>query len=125
MNIPTDLKYTREHEWIRVEGDLAFVGVTDYAQHELGDIIFVQVKTVGETLTSGDFLGVIEAVKTTSDVFVPVSAEVLEFNEALEDQPELINKDPYGDGWIVKLALSNVSEIETLMSAEEYAQLIG
>lgn len=125
MNIPTDLKYTREHEWIRVEGDLAYVGITDYAQHELGDIIFVQVKTVGETLNAGDFLGVIEAVKTTSDVFVPVSSEVIEFNVQLEEQPELINQDPYGEGWIVKLALSNLAEIDSLMSAEDYSNLIG
>lgn len=125
MNIPNDLKYTKEHEWIRVEGDVAYAGITDYAQSELGDIIFVQVKTEGETLAKGEFFGVVEAVKTTSEVFMPVSAKVLEFNAALENAPELINSDPYGEGWIVKLALTDASETDSLLSANEYAALLG
>lgn len=125
MNIPNDLKYTKEHEWIRVEGEVAYAGITDYAQSELGDIIFVQVKTEGETLAKGEFFGVVEAVKTTSEVFMPVSAKVLEFNTALENAPELINSDPYGEGWIVKLALTDASETDSLLSPDEYTALLG
>lgn len=125
MNIPNDLKYTKEHEWIRVEGDVAYAGITDYAQSELGDIIYVQVKTEGETLAKGDFFGVVEAVKTTSEVFMPVSAKVLEFNSALEGAPELINSDPYGEGWIVRIELTDASETDSLLSADEYAALLG
>jgi glycine cleavage system H protein len=125
MNIPGDLKYTKEHEWIRVEGNVAYAGITDYAQSELGDIIYVQVKTEGETLAKGDFFGVVEAVKTTSEVFMPVSAKVLEFNTALEGAPELINSDPYGEGWIVKIELTDVAELDSLLSADQYAALLG
>lgn len=125
MNIPNDLKYTKEHEWIRMEGEVAYAGITDYAQSELGDIIFVQVKTEGETLAKGEFFGVVEAVKTTSEVFMPVSAKVLEFNTALENAPELINSDPYGEGWIVKLALTDASETDSLLSPDEYTALLG
>jgi len=125
MNIPNDLKYTKEHEWVRVEDGVAYAGITDYAQSELGDIIFVQVKTEGETLAKGDFFGVVEAVKTTSEVFMPVSAKVLEFNVALEGTPELINTDPYGEGWIVKLEITDASELNDMLSAEEYTALLG
>ncbi len=125
MNIPNDLKYTKEHEWIRVEGDIAYVGITDYAQQELGDIIYVQVKTEGETLAKDDFFGVVEAVKTTSEVFMPVSAKVIGFNSALEDNSELINSDPYGEGWIVKIALTNAAELDTLLTADQYTALLG
>jgi glycine cleavage system H protein len=125
MNIPDNLKYTKEHEWIRVEGDVAYAGVTDYAQSELGDIIFVQVKTEGELLAKGELFGVVEAVKTTSEVFMPISAKVLEFNAALESAPELINSDPYGEGWIIKIAFTDSAELNSLLSADEYAALLG
>lgn len=123
--IPSNLKYTREHEWVRVEGQEAYVGITHYAQNELGDIIFVQIKTVGETLAAGDFLGVVEAVKTTSDIFMPVGGTVLECNEALEDAPELVNQNPYEEGWIVKIAINDLSELSLLLTAEEYESLLG
>ena len=118
MNVPSNLKYTKEHEWVRVEGDNAFVGITDFAQGELGEIVFVEVETVGETLNQGDVFGSVEAVKTVSDLFLPVGGEILEFNEKLEDAPELVNSDPYGEGWMVKIAIADVAELEGLLSAE-------
>ena len=125
MNVPANLKYTKEHEWVRVEGDNAFVGITDFAQSELGEIVFVEVETVGETLNQGDVFGSVEAVKTVSDLFLPVGGEILEFNEKLEDAPELVNSDPYGEGWMVKIAIADVAELEGLLSAEEYSALLG
>ena len=125
MNVPSNLKYTKEHEWVRVEGDNAFVGITDCAQGELGEIVFVEVETVGETLNQGDVFGSVEAVKTVSDLFLPVGGEILEFNEKLEDAPELVNSDPYGEGWMVKIAIADVAELEGLLSAEEYSALLG
>jgi glycine cleavage system H protein len=123
MNFPVELKYSNDHEWIRVEGDHAWVGITDYAQHELGEIVYVDVQTVGESLSATEVFGTIEAVKTVSDLFLPVGGEVLELNPALEDQPELVNSDPYGEGWIVKIALNNAAELDSLLSVEEYKQL--
>ena len=125
MNIPDNLKYTKDHEWLRVEGNEAFVGITDYAQNELGDIVFIEVETEGETLAQNEPFGTIEAVKTVSDMFMPVSGEVIEFNAALEDNPELVNSDPFGQGWIIKIHLTNLNEIEELLSAKEYGELIG
>ena len=129
MNIPKDLKYTKEHEWIRVSGDVAVVGVTDFAQGELGEIVYVEVDTVGEELEEGDVFGTVEAVKTTSDMYMPVSGEVIEFNSDLDenegDNPGLINEDPYGEGWIVKIRLSNKGEVDELLSAEEYEDLVS
>ena len=125
MSIPANLKYTKEHEWVRVEGEFAFVGITDFAQGELGEIVFVEVETVGETLNQGDVFGSVEAVKTVSDLFLPVGGEILEFNEKLEDAPELVNSDPYGEGWMVKIAIADVAELEGLLSAEEYSALLG
>ena len=125
MNVPSNLKYTKEHEWVRVEGDNAFVGITDFAQGELGEIVFVEVEIVGETLNQGDVFGSVEAVKTVSDLFLPVGGEILEFNEKLEDAPELVNSDPYGEGWMVKIAIADVAELEGLLSAEEYSALLG
>lgn len=124
MNVPENLKFTKDHEWIRVEGDAAFIGVTDFAQGELGDIVFIEVETEGETLDREEVFGTIEAVKTVSDMFMPLSGEVLEFNEKLEDAPELINSDPYGDGWIIKLNIAEVSELEDLLTAEQYKELL-
>ena len=125
MNSPENLKYTKDHEWLKVEGDVATIGVTDFAQCELGDIVFVEVETEGENLDKEEVFGTIEAVKTVSDLFIPITAKVLEFNENLEDAPELINNDPYGEGWIVKVAISDASELKTLLSAEEYKNLIS
>ncbi|MDR1332136.1 MAG: glycine cleavage system protein GcvH [Tannerella sp.] len=125
MNFPADLKYTRDHEWIRLEGDAAYVGITDYAQGELGEIVFVDITTEGETLSKENVFGTIEAVKTVSDLFMPVSGEVLAVNPELEDHPELINEDPYQAGWIVKVKPSDASELEALLSAGDYQQLIG
>ena len=124
MNIPEKLKYTKDHEWIKVEGDTAIIGITDFAQHELGDIVFVEVDTVGESLDKEDTFGTIEAVKTVSDLFMPVGGEVLEFNEQLEDTPDIINKDPYGEGWIIKLKIADTSELDDLLSAADYKDLI-
>jgi len=124
MNVPANLKFTKEHEWIRLEGEIAFVGITDYAQSELGEIVFVEVETIGETLNEGDVFGTIEAVKTVSDLYLPVDGEILEFNEALETTPELVNDDPYGNGWMVKIAVSDPSQLDTLLSAKEYEALI-
>jgi len=125
MNVPANLKYTKEHEWLRIEGDAVFVGVTDYAQSELGEIVFVEVETVGEALSAGDVFGTVEAVKTVSDLYLPVDGEVLEFNNELEDAPELINDDAYGKGWIIKIAATDIADVEKLLSAEEYTNLIG
>jgi glycine cleavage system H protein len=124
MNIPDNLKYTKDHEWIKVNGDEALVGVTDYAQNELGDIVFIEVETVGETLDKEETFGTIEAVKTVSDMFMPVSGEVLEFNENLEQNPEIVNSDPYGKGWIIKIKMSDLSELDGLLDASAYKELI-
>lgn len=125
MNFPTNVKYTKEHEWIRVEGDVAYVGITDYAQEQLGDIVFVDVQTEGETLEAGEAFGTIEVVKTISDLFIPVAGEVLEQNEALADQPELVNKDPYGEGWIIKMKPSADANFDELLDAAAYQALIN
>lgn len=124
MNIPADLKYTREHEWIRVEGNEAYVGITDYAQSELGEIVFVDVDSVGEIIEQGAVFGSVEAVKTVSDLNMPATGEVLEFNEALNDQPELVNNDPYGEGWMVKITVNNPAELDNLLDAEGYKAII-
>jgi glycine cleavage system H protein len=124
MNIPENLFYTKEHEWVKVEGDIATVGITDFAQKELGDIVFVEVETVDEDLDIEEAFGTIEAVKTVSDMFMPVSGTVTELNEALEDEPETINKDPYGDGWIIKIKMSDSSQLDGLLSADAYKELI-
>ena len=124
MNVPQDLKYTKDHEWVRVEGDIAIVGVTDFAQGELGDVVFVEVETEGETLDKEEVFGTIEAVKTVSDMFMPVSGEILEFNASLEDAPDTVNKDPFGNGWIIKVKMSDLSEIEELLSPEKYCEII-
>jgi glycine cleavage system H protein len=124
MSVQENLKYTKDHEWIRVEGEEAFVGITDFAQGELGDVVFVEVETEGETLDQHEAFGTIEAVKTVSDLFMPVTGEVLEFNEALEDAPELINSDPYGQAWIVKIKMNDVTQLDGLMSADDYKALI-
>ena len=125
MTFPADLKYTKDHEWIRLEGDNAFIGITDYAQHELGDIVFVDVDTVDETLDAEEPFGTIEAVKTSSEVFMPVAGKVVEFNEALADAPETVNSDPYGEGWIIKIEVSDASQMDALLDAEAYKNLIG
>jgi len=124
MNIPSELKYTKDHEWIRIEGETITIGVTDFAQSELGDIVYVDVDTLDENVEKDDVFGSVEAVKTVSDLFMPLSGEVIEFNENLEDEPELVNKDPYGEGWMVKVAISDVSQLEDLLDAEAYQNLI-
>ena len=124
MNIPENLKYTKDHEWVRVEGDIAVVGVTDFAQGELGDIVFIEIETEGEDLEREAVFGTIEAVKTVSDLYMPISGKVLEVNADLESQPDLVNKDPYGGGWMVKVEIANVEEIEQLLSYEQYKSLI-
>ena len=123
-NVPSNLKYSSDHEWCRVEGEYAFIGITDFAQSELGDIVFVDIPTEGETLAAGDVFGTIEAVKTVSDAFTPVSGEVVEVNAAIDADPALVNKDPYGEGWMVKVLMSEASEVDALMSAEEYTAMI-
>ncbi len=125
MNIPQELKYTKDHEWVKIDGDVATVGVTDFAQGELGDIVYVEVETIGETLDREEVFGTVEAVKTVSDLFLPLSGEVIEFNNSLEDTPEKVNSDPYGEGWMVKIKISDESEISGLMSPEDYKNLIG
>lgn len=125
MNIPADLKYTKDHEWIKIEGDTATVGITDFAQGELGDIVYVEVETVDETLDQEEVFGTVEAVKTVSDLFLPLTGEIVEFNETLEDEPELVNSDPYGAGWMIKIKFSDASEIEELLSADAYKELVG
>jgi len=124
MNIPENLYYTSDHEWIKVEGNTGTVGVTDFAQHQLGDIVFVDVASVGETLAEGDTFGTIEAVKTVSDLFIPVDAEVIEFNDALNNEPELINKDPHNAGWIVKVTITDIAKLSDLLSATQYKALV-
>ena len=124
MNIPANLKYTEDHEWIRVEGDVIVVGVTDFAQSELGDVVFVEIETEGEVLDKGETFGTVEAVKTVSDLFMPVGGEVAEFNEALADEPELVNKDPYGEGWMIKIKIADTAELDALIPAEEYQKLL-
>ena len=125
MNIPADLKYTNDHEWIKVDGDIATVGITEYAQGELGDIVFIDIDTKGEELEKEEVFGSIEAVKTVSDMFMPISGEVVEVNEALADTPEVVNSDPFGKGWIVKIKISNASELDELLSADQYSEVIG
>lgn len=125
MNIPSELKYTKDHEWVRLEGDVAVIGITDFAQSELGDIVYVEVETVDETLDADEVFGTVEAVKTVSDLFLPISGEIIEFNEALEDEPEKVNTDPYGEGWMVKVKCADASQVDDLMSADDYKELIG
>jgi glycine cleavage system H protein len=125
MNIPTDLRYTADHEWVKLEGDVATIGVTDYAQSELGDIVFVEVETEGESLDAEEVFGTIEAVKTVSDLFLPVAGEVLEFNEELEGDPSLINSDPFGKGWIIKMKVTDISDLDKLLDAEAYSASLG
>jgi glycine cleavage system H protein len=125
MNIPSNLKYTKEHEWILVDGEIATIGITDFAQGELGDIVYVEIETIGETLDKDAVFGSVEAVKTVSDLFMPITGEVSEFNDALEQNPELVNKDAYGEGWMIKIKLSETSELNELLDAEAYAALIG
>lgn len=125
MNIPSNLHYTKEHEWIRVEGNEAYVGITDYAQSELGEIVFVDINTEGETLAQGEVFGSVEAVKTVSDLNMPVAGEVLEINETINDQPELVNNDPYGEGWMIKISVADPGELDNLLDAEGYKALIG
>lgn len=125
MNIPANLKYSNDHEWCRIEGDEVYIGITDFAQSQLGDIVFVDVPTVGETLAAGEVFGTIEAVKTVSDAFIPVGGEVLEFNTAVDADPAVVNRDPYGEGWIIKVRMTDPAEYEALLSAEQYKELIG
>jgi glycine cleavage system H protein len=125
MNIPGNLKYTKDHEWIRVEGDTGYVGVTDFAQGELGDIVFIEIETVGETLKKEEVFGTIEAVKTVSDMFMPVGGEILQKNPALEETPDAVNKDPYGKGWMIKIKISNPAELNELLTPEKYKELVG
>jgi glycine cleavage system H protein len=125
MNIPSELKYTKDHEWIKIEGDIAIVGITDFAQGELGDIVYVEVDTLDESLDIEEVFGTVEAVKTVSDLFLPLSGEIVEFNEGLEDEPEKVNTDPYGEGWMIKLKFSDDSQIDDLLSAEDYKALVS
>jgi len=125
MNIPSELKYTKDHEWIKIEGDIATIGITDFAQGELGDIVYVEVETLDETLDIEEVFGTVEAVKTVSDLFLPLSGEIVEFNEGLEDEPEIVNSDPYGDGWMIKLKFSDASQVDDLLSADDYKALIS
>ena len=125
MKIPENLKYTKDHEWVRVEEDFAYIGVTDFAQGELGDVVFVEIETEGESLDKEEVFGTIEAVKTVSDMFMPVSGEVLEINPKIEDEPELINKDPYGEGWLIKISIADSSELDELLTPEQYNNLIN
>ena len=124
MNVPENLLYTKDHEWLRVEGNFGYVGVTDFAQGELGDVVFIEIETVGETLKKEEVFGTIEAVKTVSDMFMPVSGEILELNPKLEQTPEVVNKDPYGNGWMVKIKITDPSEVKSLLSAEKYKALL-
>lgn len=125
MSTPANLKYTKDHEWVSVDGDVATIGITDFAQSELGDIVYVEIETVGETLAQEEVFGSVEAVKTVSDLFMPVSGEILEFNEGLESNPEAVNKDAYGEGWMIKVKMSNPSELDGLLDAAAYAALVG
>ena len=125
MNIPSDLKYTKDHEWVSINGEIATVGITDFAQKELGDIVYVEVETLDQTLEKDEVFGTVEAVKTVSDLFLPLSGEIIEFNDDLESNPETVNADPYGKGWMVKVKLSDASQVEQLLSSEDYKTLIG
>ena len=125
MNIPSDLKYTKDHEWVKIEEDTATIGITDFAQSELGDIVYVEVETVDETLDIEEVFGTVEAVKTVSDLFLPLSGEITEFNESLEDEPEKVNSDPYGEGWMIKMKFSDASQVENLLSADDYKAIVG
>jgi glycine cleavage system H protein len=125
MNIPDDLKYTKDHEWVKVDGDEAIVGITDFAQHELGDIVYIEVGTQGETLDQEETFGTIEAVKTVSDLFMPIGGEIVAFNDDIESSPDIVNKDPYGQGWLIKVKMSDPSEVEGLLTAEQYKELTG
>jgi glycine cleavage system H protein len=125
MNIPSELKYTKDHEWIKIDGDAATIGITDFAQSELGDIVYVEVETLDETLDQEEVFGTVEAVKTVSDLFLPLTGEITDFNEKLEDEPELVNSDPYGDGWMIKMKFTDASQVEDLLSAEAYKELVG
>ena len=125
MNIPADLKYTKDHEWVKIDGDTATVGITDFAQKELGDIVYVEVESLDQELAKDEVFGTVEAVKTVSDLFLPLSGEITAFNDALESKPETVNSDPYGDGWMVKVKFSDASEIDELLSSEQYKELIG
>ena len=125
MSLPADLKYTEDHEWVRIEGDTAIVGITDFAQGELGDIVYVEVETEGETMERGEVFGTVEAVKTVSDLFLPLSGEIVEFNDALESEPEAVNEDPYGKGWMIKIKFSDEAELDALLSVSAYQEQIG
>ncbi|WP_027125686.1 glycine cleavage system protein GcvH [Gelidibacter mesophilus] len=125
MNIPAQLKYTKDHEWISIDGDVATVGITDFAQGELGDIVYVEVETLDETLEMDEIFGTVEAVKTVSDLILPLSGEIIEFNAILEDEPEKVNSDPYGDGWMIKVKISDASQVDSLLSADAYKELIS
>jgi glycine cleavage system H protein len=125
MTFPAELKYTKDHEWISIEGDIATVGITEFAQSELGDIVFIDINTVGQTIANGDVFGSVEAVKTVSDLFIPVTGEILEVNPALDAAPELVNNDPYGAGWMVKIKISDMSEVANLLSADDYEKVAG
>lgn len=125
MNVPAELKYTKDHEWIKVDGDVITVGITDFAQGELGDIVYVEVETLDETLEVEEVFGTVEAVKTVSDLFLPVSGEIIEFNEKLEDEPELVNSDPYGEGWMIKVKCSDTSQFDALLSSDDYKAILG
>ena len=125
MNVPADLKYTKDHEWIKIDGDVVTIGITDFAQGELGDIVYVEVETEGESLAKEEVFGTVEAVKTVSDLFMPVSGEVIEFNESIESAPESVNNDAYGDGWMIKVKISDSSELDDLLSAEDYSAIIS
>lgn len=125
MNFPAELRYTKDHEWIRLEGNTAIIGITDFAQHELGDIVYVDINAIGKTLAAEEIFGTVEAVKTVSDLFLPVAGTVLEVNSLIEKQPELVNTDPYGDGWMIKMTVASTADVEALMSSTAYAALVG
>lgn len=125
MNIPSELKYTKDHEWVKIDGDVATVGITDFAQGELGDIVYVEVETLDETLDKDEVFGTVEAVKTVSDLFLPLSGEIIEFNESLEDEPEKVNSDPYGEGWMIKIKIANQEEVASLLSDADYKEVVG
>ena len=125
MNVPKDLKYTKDHEWVKIEGDIAVIGITDFAQGELGDIVYLEIDTLDETLQKEEVFGTVEAVKTVSDLFMPLSGEILEFNESLETNPEKVNEDPYNEGWMIKMKVSDLSEMDDLLSAEDYQNTIN
>ena len=125
MNIPAELKYTKDHEWLKLEGDVATIGITEFAQGELGDIVYVEVETIGEKLDAEEVFGTVEAVKTVSDLFMPIAGEVIAFNEAIEDNPEIVNEDTYGEGWMIKVKVSNISDVAELLSADDYNALIN